>query len=235
MYSTSRARNLDDVHGFSWKMESSCSEERQLLVDTCSEERQLLVDTMGSNIINIEDVNLDEQVWSSLRDKAMEEDLTEFEKTGSLYQAGVDKQGRPVIVFIGKWFKPGTVEMEKALLYLIRVLEPISDSDYTVVFFCTRTGAENYISYWNIKDIYMKLPYHYKKNLKSFYIVHPSMWTRLTSWWFTTFMAPAIKQKIHNVYAVTELDAHIKSTQFDIPMFIQEYDMSLHGLRFYQP
>ena len=58
---------------------------------------------------------------------------------------------------------------------------------------------------------------------------------RLTSWWFTTFMAPAIKQKIHNVYAVTELDAHIKSTQFDIPMFIQEYDMSLHGLRFYQP
>ena len=26
------------------------------------------------------------------------------------------------------------------------------------------------------------------------------MWTRLTSWWFTTFMAPAIKQKLHNVY-----------------------------------
>ena len=25
-------------------------------------------------------------MWSSLRDKAMEEDLTEFEKTGSLYQ-----------------------------------------------------------------------------------------------------------------------------------------------------
>ena len=32
-----------------------------------------------------------------------EEDLTEFEKTGSLYQAGIDKQGRPVIVFIGKY------------------------------------------------------------------------------------------------------------------------------------
>ena len=31
-----------------------------------------------------------------------EEDLTEFEKTGSLYQAGLDKQGRPVIVFIGE-------------------------------------------------------------------------------------------------------------------------------------
>ena len=35
-------------------------------------------------------------------DTSSEEDLSELEKTGSLYQAGVDKQGRPVIVFIGK-------------------------------------------------------------------------------------------------------------------------------------
>ena len=38
------------------------------------------------------------------------------------------------------------------------------------------------------------------KAFLDFYTVHPSMWTRLTSWWFTTFMAPAIKQKLHNVY-----------------------------------
>ena len=85
-----------------------------------------------------------------------------------------------------------------------------------------------------------------------FYTVHPSMWTRLTSWWFTTFMAPAIKQKLHNVYEVKEkyrdttlvqcecfkvkeLDSIIHSTEFDIPMFIQEYDMSINGLRYYQP
>lgn len=189
---------------------------------------------MGSNTLNIEEFQM-EQRWNSLREKASEEDLTELEKTGSLYQAGVDKQGRPVVVFIGKWFKPGAVDMEKALLYLIRILDPIADKDYTVVFFCTRTASENYLAYWAIKDTYIKLPYNYKKNLKAFYIVHPSLWTRLTTWWFSTFMAPAIKQKIHNIYAVTELDAYIQSTQFDIPMFIQEYDMSINGLRYYQP
>ena len=68
-----------------------------------------------------------------------------------------------------------------------------------------RTSSENMISYWWMKEIYAKLPYHYKKNLKDFYTVHPSMWTRLTSWWFTTFMAPAIKQKLHNVYEVMEI------------------------------
>ena len=34
--------------------------------------------------------------------RSKEEDLTEIEKSGCLYQAGVDKQGRPVIVFIGE-------------------------------------------------------------------------------------------------------------------------------------
>ena len=29
-----------------------------------------------------------------------------------------------------------------------------------------RTSSENMISYWWMKEIYSKLPYHYKKNLK---------------------------------------------------------------------
>ena len=74
--------------------------------------------------------------------------MTEIEKTGSLYQAGIDKFGRPVIVFIGKWFKPDTVSLEQALLYLIKVLDPVADKDYSVVYFCTRTTNENMISYW---------------------------------------------------------------------------------------
>ena len=34
---------------------------------------------------------------------------------------------------------------------------------------------------------------------------------------------------------VKELDSVISSTEFDIPMFIQEHDMSINGLRYYQP
>ena len=35
--------------------------------------------------------------------------------------------------------------------------------------------------------------------LQSFMVVHPTMWTKMTCWWFSTFMAPAIKNKIHNI------------------------------------
>ena len=37
------------------------------------------------------------------------------------------------------------------------------------------------------------------------------------------------------IFQVKELDSIILSTEFDIPMFIQEYDMSINGLRYYQP
>ena len=97
-----------------------------------------------------------------------------------------------------------------------------------------RTSSENMISYWWMKEIYAKLPYHYKKNLKDFYTVHPSMWTRLTSWWFTTFMAPAIKQKMHNVNALSFLFSTLSVDQdtLELPVFIEEYDMSQHGTRY---
>ena len=39
----------------------------------------------------------------------------------------------------------------------------------------------------------------------------------------------------HLTFQVKELDSIILSTEFDIPMFIQEYDMSINGLRYYQP
>ena len=59
-----------------------------------------------------------------------------------MYQAGIDKQGRPVIVFIGKWFKPDLVSLEQALLLLVRVLDPVVGKDYSVVYFCTRLVQE---------------------------------------------------------------------------------------------
>jgi len=200
------------------------------------EERQLLVDRLGATSLTMEEQGEEQSPdFAELVRRSKEEDLTEIEKSGCLYQAGVDKQGRPVIVFIGKWFKPDSVTLEQALLYLIRTIDPVVERDYSVVYFCAKTSSENLISYWWLKEIYSQLPYHYRKNLKAFYTVHPSLWTRVTTWWFSTFLAPAIKHKIHNIHEVKELDSVINSTEFDIPMFIQEYDMSINGLRYYKP
>jgi hypothetical protein len=35
-----------------------------------------------------------------------------------------------------------------------------------------------------LKHVYNTLGYEFKKNLKAFYVVHPTMWTRVTCWWY---------------------------------------------------
>ncbi|KAK9884888.1 hypothetical protein WA026_009124 [Henosepilachna vigintioctopunctata] len=173
--------------------------------------------------------------YECLLRRARTEDLTEVSGIGCLYQSGVDRLGRPVVVFVGKWFPFNKINLEKALLYLITLLDPIVKGDYVIAYFHTLTSSSNYPSFSWLKEVYNVLPYKYKKNLKAFYVIHPTFWTKMMTWWFTTFMAPAIKQKVHSLPGVEYLYAVMSPNELEIPAFITEYDMTINGLRYFQP
>ncbi|XP_031640596.1 protein GDAP2 homolog isoform X4 [Contarinia nasturtii] len=176
-----------------------------------------------------------ETEYERLLRRARTEDLTEVSGIGCLYQSGVDRLGRPVVVFCGKWFPAHNIDLEKALLYLIYLLDPIVKGDYVIAYFHTLTNSNNYPSLHWLKEVYSILPYKYKKNLKAFYIVHPTFWTRMMTWWFLTFMAPAIKSKVHQLPGVEHLYAVMTRDQLEIPAYITEYDMATNGLHYFQP
>ncbi|XP_008201396.1 protein GDAP2 homolog [Tribolium castaneum] len=184
--------------------------------------------------IMVKEIQHQERYERLLR-RAKTEDLTEVSGIGCLYQSGVDRLGRPVVVFIGKWFPFNKINLDKALLYLITLLDPIVKGDYVIAYFHTLTSSSNYPSFSWLREVYNVLPYKYKKNLKAFYIVHPTFWTKMMTWWFTTFMAPAIKQKVHSLPGVEYLYAVMSPDQLEIPAFITEYDMTINGLRYFQP
>ncbi|XP_055917469.1 protein GDAP2 homolog isoform X1 [Eupeodes corollae] len=173
--------------------------------------------------------------YERLLRRAQVEDLNEVSGIGCLYQSGVDRLGRPVIVFCGKWFPAQDIDLEKALLYLIKLLDPIVKSDYVIAYFHTLTSTNNYPSLHWLREVYSVLPYKYKKNLKAFYIVHPTFWTKMMTWWFTTFMAPAIKAKVHSLPGVEHLYSAISKDQLEIPAYITEYDMATNGLHYFTP
>ncbi|XP_055537363.1 protein GDAP2 homolog isoform X5 [Wyeomyia smithii] len=173
--------------------------------------------------------------YERLLRRAKSEDLSEVSGIGCLYQSGVDRLGRPVVVFCGKWFPAHNTDLEKALLYLIYLLDPIVKGDYVIAYFHTLTSSNNYPSLQWLKDVYSILPYKYKKNLKAFYIVHPTFWTKMMTWWFTTFMAPAIKAKVHSLPGVEHLYSAIAKDQLEIPAYITEYDMATNGIHYFQP
>ncbi|KAF6207837.1 hypothetical protein GE061_016286 [Apolygus lucorum] len=173
--------------------------------------------------------------YERLLRRAKIEDLSEVSGIGCLYQSGVDRFGRPVIVFVGKWFKFKEIDLDKALLYLIYLLDPLVKKDYVIAYFHTNTSNANYPSFNWLKEVYNILPYKYKKNLKAFYIVHPTFWTKMMTWWFLTFMAPAIKQKVQSLPGIEYLYSVVHPSQLEIPAFITEYDMTINGLRYYNP
>lgn len=175
------------------------------------------------------------QRYERLLRRAKNEDLREVSGIGCLYQCGLDKFGRPVIIFIGKWFKFNEINLDKALLYLISLLDPLVKGDYVIIYFHTITTTENHPSLSWIRHVYDMLEYKYKKNLKAFYIVHPTLWTKIMTWWFTTFMAPQIKHKVHSVPGVEYLYDIIDPEQLEIPAYITEHDMTINGIRYYRP
>lgn len=173
--------------------------------------------------------------YERLLRRARTEDLSEVSGIGCLYQSGVDRLGRPVVVFIGKWFPIGDIDLDKALLYLIKLLDPIVRGDYVIAYFHTLASSGNHPPFSWLKEVYTVLPYKYKKNLKAFYIVHPTFWTKMMTWWFTTFMAPAIKAKVHNLPGVEYLYSVMARDQLEVPAFVTEYDMTINGLHYFQP
>ncbi|KAI5749847.1 hypothetical protein M8J76_010678 [Diaphorina citri] len=177
----------------------------------------------------------DRERYEKLLRRARTEDLSEVSGIGCLYQSGHDRYGRPVIVFVGKWFRFKEINLEKALLYLIHLLDPLVKGDYILLYFHTLTSSTNYPAYSWLREVYNILPYKYKKNLKACYIVHPTFWTKMMTWWFTTFMAPAIKQKVHSIPGVEYLYSIISPNQLEIPAFITEYDMTINGIRYFSP
>lgn len=83
-----------------------------------------------------------------------------------------------------------------------------------------------------LKELYYMLTYKYKKNLKAFYIVHPTMLTKIMTWWFSSFLAPAIKKKLFTLEGIEHLYAVIARDQLEIPAYINEYDMTINGLHY---
>lgn len=170
--------------------------------------------------------------YERLLRKARLEDLRSIANLRCLYQSGEDKFGRPVIVFIGQRFKAFQLDLEKAVLYLIHTLDSIVQKDYVVVYFHTLTGGDHHPSLAFIREVYRCLDYKYKKNLRAFYIVHPTFWSRLLTWWFTTFTASSIKNKVQSLGGIEYLYYLISPEQLDIPQFIMDYDYKINGAHY---
>ncbi|XP_072254580.1 ganglioside-induced differentiation-associated protein 2 [Pyxicephalus adspersus] len=156
--------------------------------------------------------------------RARTEDLSDIAALKALYQSGVDNCGRTVIVVVGRNIPVLLIDMEKALLYFIHMMDHIAAKDYILVYFHTLTGEHNHLGSDFLKNVCDVVDGKYKKNLKALYFVHPTFRSKVSSWFFTTFTISGLKDRVHQVESLHQLFTAIAPDQIEIPPFVLDYD-----------
>uniref|UniRef100_A0A673KSM0 Ganglioside-induced differentiation-associated protein 2-like n=1 Tax=Sinocyclocheilus rhinocerous TaxID=307959 RepID=A0A673KSM0_9TELE len=149
--------------------------------------------------------------------------------------SGVDLCGRTVMVVVGRNIPVTIIDMEKALLYFIHVMDHITVKEYVMVYFHTLTGEHNHLDTDFLKKLSDIVDAKFKKNLRAFYFVHPTFRTKVSTWFFTTFSVSGLKEKVHHIENLQQLFTCILPEQIDIPPFVLEYDTRSSGNFYREP
>ncbi|KAJ7317749.1 hypothetical protein JRQ81_003911 [Phrynocephalus forsythii] len=161
--------------------------------------------------------------------RARAEDLSDIASLKALYQTGVDNCGRTVMAVVGRNIPVTLIDMEKALLYFIHVMDHIVVKEYVIVYFHTLTNIYNHLESDFLKKLYDIVDVKYKRNLKALYFVHPTFRSKVSTWFFTTFTVSGLKDKVHHIESLQQLFTAIPPEQIDFPPFVLEYDTRENG------
>ncbi|KAJ2704688.1 hypothetical protein FB645_003053 [Coemansia sp. IMI 203386] len=104
--------------------------------------------------------------------------LLNYVNANVIFQAGVDFESKPMVVFCACSLpSPREVDYDRLLNLIIFRLDEFVESDYTVVML---TSGAQHNPGWNwMMKAYGRLDRKYRKNVKNVYVVHPSMWSKL--------------------------------------------------------
>lgn len=171
-------------------------------------------------------------LYNSLLRQARLADHSDLIKLRWMYVNGTDRLGRSVVVIIGKHFRSGLVSLERALLYFLYQMDRIKDREYTVCYFHSGVDENNMIPLNFLRYVYDTVDDAYVRNLNAIYIVHPTFWFKLASWWFTTFSATGLKNKVVSVKSLLDIDTVLELQHLKIPQFILNVDFAKNGTRY---
>lgn len=165
--------------------------------------------------------------YTRLLRKARQEDLRTVREARFFYEAGRDRRGRPVFVFVGRRFRG--LNPEHVLLQILHTLDTVTQA-FVAVYLHTMAQEPPELEAL-LKDVLELLGPKHRQNLHCLYLVHPGWWTRVAAWWFCTFRAPDLRHRLCLVSKLDELYHEIAPDQLDLPRFVLEHDFMINGPR----
>jgi len=173
-----------------------------------------------------------ERLYEQYLKKSKTEDLSDIAKLNIIYQSGVDIHGRPVVVIIGWNLPVEQLNMDRVLLYMIRVMHPIAERDFIIIYLHSDQSSNQPELGW-LKYLYNIWDRKYNHNLKSLSIIHPTFWFKVFINIISPFVSASFSEKIKFVDRLIDVYANIDASQLQLPDKIFRYDTKLNGITKY--
>ncbi|KAJ1911712.1 hypothetical protein H4219_005852 [Mycoemilia scoparia] len=152
-------------------------------------------------------------------------ELANYVNTKLIFEAGVDYESKPMVVFAAcKLPDPDMVDYDRLLNLIIFRLDDFVENDYTVVLFSAPAMFKPNLK-WLIQA-YRRLGRKYKKNLKNLYIVHPSRWIRVLFSAMGSLFSPKFNKKVEWVDTLSQLATFVPIDQLQIPQPVYQYNLT---------
>ncbi|KAJ1666968.1 hypothetical protein IW140_004775 [Coemansia sp. RSA 1813] len=140
-----------------------------------------------------------------------------------VYEAGVDYESRPMLVFSAcRMLNPDVVDYDRLLNLILFRLDDFVESDYTVVLLAASPRYKPNIKW--LYTAYRKLGRKYKKNLKALYIVHPSKWVQILMSAMNAVLSPKFAKKVQWVDTLSDLARRVPIDQINIPPEVYQFN-----------
>ncbi|KAJ2856858.1 hypothetical protein GGI22_003679 [Coemansia erecta] len=140
-----------------------------------------------------------------------------------VYEAGVDYESRPMLVFSAcRMLNPDVVDYDRLLNLILFRLDDFVESDYTVVLLAASPRYKPNIKW--LYTAYRRLGRKYKKNLKTLYIVHPSKWVQILMSAMNAVLSPKFAKKVQWIDTLSELARRVPIDQINIPPEVYQFN-----------
>lgn len=149
-----------------------------------------------------------------------------YEKRKFIDFFGTDKQGQHIFAIFACLLPPKQEINNAAFIkFIIRKMESYVQNDYVLVYF--HQGLRDKPSINFLWGAYKELDRSFKKNLKSLFVVHPTMFIKIVWNFFKPFISEKFKSKLVYVNSLKELTTTLGlggTTQPKLPEQIYQFD-----------
>jgi len=161
-------------------------------------------------------------------------DLAEVARLSIVFESGKDIHGRTVVVIVGHRIPDASnATMDKIFLLALKLMDTIVNKEYVIVYLHTFMEDRDKPDFSWFQKVYSVMDNRFGKNLRSFYIVHPTFWLKMAETFLSSFTADdSFWSKVKYIEHLRDLYNYVSNDQIIIPEEIYEYDYQEFGSQY---